>query len=88
MKHHITQFTNFLILTIFFSGSEEHHHNEHVQELQKRSESFSKKRHPSGSGKRMSFMSNRKKLLAPLKDAEDLSKSVNDRYWGITLPGM
>ena len=77
--------------TIFinFKGSEDHHHHEHShgQELQKRSESFSKKRHPSGSGKRMSFMSNRKKLLAPLKDAEDLSKSANDRYWGITLPG-
>jgi len=70
------------------AGSEDHHHHEHShgQELQKRSESFSKKRHPSGSGKRMSFMSNRKKLLAPLKDAEDLSKSTNDRYWGITLP--
>ena len=30
----------------------------------------------------------RKKLLALLKDAQDFSKSVNDRYWGITLPGM
>ena len=30
-------------------------------------------------------MSNRKKLWVPLKAAEDLRKSVNDYYCGITL---
>jgi hypothetical protein len=41
-----------------------------------------------GTGIGMGMGIAKKKLLTPLKDAEDLSKSVNDRYWGITLPGM
>ncbi len=38
-----------------------------------------------GSGKRVSYVANRKKLLAPFTD-DDFSKTINDRYWGITLP--
>ena len=64
--------------------AQEHHHQE---SFPRRTESISRKRHTSGSMKRMSLTSgtNRKKLLAPLKD-EDLNKAINDRYWGITLP--
>ena len=64
-----------------------HHHHNHHQNL-KRSDSITKQRHPSGSGKRRSVNSNNKKklIMLPLKE-EDLAKSINDRYWGITLPG-
>ena len=82
------------VLDFMETSGAEHEHGTHHSELQEhsfpnRTESFSRKRIPSGSGKRISvisgFTGNRKKMLAPLKD-EDLNKAINDRYWGITLP--
>ena len=71
----------------FIETGDDHEHA--AQERLKRSDSMStKKRHSSGStnvGRKLSSVGNRKKLLGPLKD-EDLSKVMNDRYWGITLP--
>jgi len=72
----------------FIETGDDHDHGT-AQERIKRSDSVSaKKRHSSGSGttgRKLSTVNNRKKLLGPLKD-EDMSKIVNDRYWGITLP--
>merc|ERR1712012_392117 len=72
----------------FIETGDDHDHGT-AQERIKRSDSVSaKKRHSSGSGttgRKLSAVNNRKKLLGPLKD-EDMSKIVNDRYWGITLP--
>ena len=70
----------------FIETGDDHDHGT-SERMIKRSDSVSgKKRHSSGgTGRKYSSVSNRKKLLGPLKD-EDMSKIVNDRYWGITLP--
>lgn len=65
------------VLDFIETGEDHEHHAQDANQIDM------KTRHPSGSGKRMSF--NKKKMLAPFKD-EDFSKTVNDRYWGITLP--